>query len=82
MRRTQPMRHAHGSVRDAIVAFLSTTEKASLQEIHRAVEKRLGTVATSSVRSYLRLNVPDLFQRVGKGNYRLVGRAKEMKRRK
>ena len=69
------LRHAPGSVRDSIVEFLSTTESASLHEIHHAVGARLGTVAASSVRSYLNLNVPDLFERVGRGSYRLAGRA-------
>jgi len=68
------LRHAPGSVRDSIVEFLSTTESASINEIHEAVESKLGTVAASSVRSYLNLNVPDLFERVGRGSYRLAGR--------
>ena len=68
------LRHAPGSVRDSIVEFLSSTESASIHEIHEAVEARLGDVASSSVRSYLNLNVPDLFERVGRGCYRLAGR--------
>lgn len=67
-------RHAPGTVRDSIVEYLSTAESASLQEIHEAVQGRIGLVAASSVRSYLNLNVPDVFERVGRGNYRLAGR--------
>lgn len=67
------LRHAPGSIRDSIVEFLSTTDTASIQEIHYAVESRVGTVAASSVRSYLNLNVPDVFVRVGRGSYRLAG---------
>lgn len=67
-------RHSPGSVRDSIVDFLSTTESATIAEIHEAVEGRLGGVAASSVRSYLNLNVPETFERVGRGCYRLAGR--------
>ena len=69
-------RRAPGEVRDAIVAALQDTRKdASVQEIHAKVEKRLGPVASSSVRSYLRLGAdcsPPLFTRVGRGRYRLT----------
>lgn len=67
-------RHAPGTVRDAVVAFLSTADTATTREIHRAAEAVLGTVAPSSIRSYLTLNVPDLFERVGRGRYRLARR--------
>lgn len=66
-------RHAPGNVRDSIVDYLSTTDVASLNEIQGVVETRLGDVAASSVRSYINLNVPDLFERVGRGTYRLAG---------
>lgn len=66
------LRHAPGSVRDAIVEFLSTTESASINEIQAAVQTRIGSVAPSSVRSYLNLNVPEVFERTGRGSYRLV----------
>jgi site-specific DNA-methyltransferase (adenine-specific) len=66
-------RYAPGSVRDSIVEFLSSTDNASIHEIYDAVGARLGNVAPSSVRSYLNLNVPDLFERVGRGCYRLAG---------
>jgi len=68
------LRHAPGSVRDSIVEFLLTAESASIHEIHEAVQSRIGSVASSSVRSYLNLNVPDIFERVGRGSYRLAGR--------
>ncbi|AYY98414.1 site-specific DNA-methyltransferase [Burkholderia multivorans] len=68
------LRNVPGSVRDSIVEFLSTTESASIHEIYQAVEARLGSVSPSSVRSYLNLNVPDTFERIGRGSYRLVGR--------
>lgn len=67
-------RRATGSVRDAIIKFLSTVESASVQEICTALEVDLGKVATSSVRSYLNLNVPQRFERLARGTYRLVSR--------
>ena len=41
------MKHPPGTVRDAIIAYLS--------EIKNAVESKIGDVPASSVRSYLRL---------------------------
>ncbi len=67
------LRHAPGSVRDSVIEFLASTESASVHEIHAAVSARIGDVAPSSVRSYLNLNVPDLFERVARGRYRLAG---------
>ncbi len=65
---------APGSVRDAIVEHLTFvgTDR-SVEEIHAAVVAKLGSVGTSSVRSYLRLNTPPIFARTGRGRYRLAG---------
>jgi hypothetical protein len=61
-----------GTVRDAIVRYMSTVEKeATVAEIRAAISKQLGEVPSSSVRSYLNLNVPDTFERTGRGRYRL-----------
>ncbi|MBH3442226.1 site-specific DNA-methyltransferase [Pseudomonas moraviensis] len=68
-------RIAPGCIRDSIFDFLSTTDSAPVKEIHNAVETRLGSVAQSSVRSYLNLNVPGVFERVKRGRYRLAGRS-------
>src|SRR5215470_17062871 len=67
------MPRAPGSVRDAIIRYLSAAGKkdASLAEIIEAVAKEIGEVPPSSVRSYLNLNVPDTFERTGRGTYRL-----------
>ena len=70
-------RNPPGSVRDSIVEFLATTDSASIHEIQDAVQTMLGSVPTSSIRSYLNLNVPDLFTRVGRGAYGLAGRPQE-----
>lgn len=47
---------------------------ATVAEIRQAVAERLkGELAESSVRSYLRLNTPAEFERIGVGTYRLRG---------
>ena len=62
-----------GTIRDAIVGSLSTTETPmSLAEIGDAVASKIGDVPKSSVRSYLNLNVPHMFERVGRGRYRMA----------
>jgi DNA modification methylase len=64
-------RAAPGVVRDSIVAYLRAAQSASIAEIRQALAARLGDVAASSVRSYLNLNTPALFERVPRGHYRL-----------
>ncbi len=67
------MARSPGTIRDAILAFLSETtgREASVAEIGAAVAKKLGVVPASSIRSYLNLNVPDQFERTARGRYRL-----------
>lgn len=62
-----------GQVRDAIIDYLKTRRggDAHVTEIIAGVEKQLGVVSHSSVRSYLRLNTPDVFERTATGRYRL-----------
>lgn len=63
-----------GDIRDSIVDYLAATAgEASVAEISRAVAMQLGDVAASSVRSYLNLNVPGVFERTRRGHYRLAG---------
>lgn len=64
-------RAAPGIVRDSIVNYLMATETASIAEIHQAVTSRIGDVPASSVRSYLNINTPDVFERTARGRYRL-----------
>jgi site-specific DNA-methyltransferase (adenine-specific) len=64
-------RAAPGLVRDSIVAYLTAPESASIAEIREAVAARIGDVPASSVRSYLNINTPDLFERTARGRYRL-----------
>jgi DNA modification methylase len=66
IRRTAP-----GLVRDSIVSYLAAADNASLAEIQQAVATRLGDVPTSSVRSYLNINTPELFERTARSHYRL-----------
>jgi len=67
-----PARHPPGRIRDAVVGVLSESERAlSVQEVQRRVLKLIGPTATSSVRSYLRLNTPELFVRERRGLYRM-----------
>lgn len=64
-------KHSPGTVRDAIVASFDVAQRdASVSEIKRSVEARIGDVPASSVRSFLRLR-PDLFERTRHGRYRL-----------
>lgn len=69
------VRRRPGAVRDAILAFLKAKSgDASLEDIIQGVRAALGdSVAASSVRSYLRLNVGTAFRRSGRGRYRLMG---------
>jgi site-specific DNA-methyltransferase (adenine-specific) len=60
-------------VRDAIIDVLQTTSSASVSEIAVGVERRIGPVPASSVRSYLQLNTPELFVRQERGQYMLAG---------
>ena len=65
------LKHSPGAVRDAIVSCLrSARDDASVSEIRRSVDTKIGGVPASSVRSYLRLR-PDMFERTRHGRYRL-----------
>lgn len=68
------MRRRPGEVRDAIVQALEGRQGgASVQEISGEVTGLIGPVAPSSVRSYLRLNTPELFVRMDRAQYSLAG---------
>jgi site-specific DNA-methyltransferase (adenine-specific) len=61
-----------GNIRDSIVSYLSTFPgDASVKEIGEAVAVQIGAVSASSIRSYLNLNVPAVFERTARGRYRL-----------
>jgi DNA modification methylase len=66
------VRAAPGIIRDSIINCLTASEHASLAEIREAVSAQLGNaVPASSIRSYLNLNTPDVFERTSRGRYRL-----------
>lgn len=68
------MSAAPGTIRDSIIGYLATVGRdASSTEITKAVTRELGAVSPSSVRSYLNLNSPQIFERTGRGRYRLNG---------
>lgn len=59
-----------GEVRDAIITVLASAPNGvSLPEIERGVAQQIGNVPGSSIRSYLRLNTPQLFARLARGQY-------------
>src|SRR5512139_70170 len=63
-------RYAPGRVRDAVIHVLSLTSRPlSVREIENRVSQAIGPTPGSSVRSYLRLNTPDLFVRETRGMY-------------
>ena len=65
-------RRRPGEIRDAIVKILSTKPQgASVSEIQQAVAELIGDSASSSIRSYLRLNSDSLFRRENRGTYML-----------
>lgn len=68
------MRKRPGQVRDAIVQVLETQPLgASVRDITDGVASLIGEVPASSVRSYLRLNTPELFARMDRAQYVLSG---------
>ena len=66
-------KQAPGRIRDAIVATLQEAgQPSTVREIQNGVVDRLGRASGSSVRSYLRLNVDRIFERVDRGLYQLA----------
>ena len=68
------VRRRPGEVRDAIVEVLEGRQRgASVNEIAHGVADLIGEVPASSVRSYLRLNTPEIFARMDRAQYVLAG---------
>ena len=68
----EKVRYQPGRVRDAIQQVLTIAAKPlSVKEIKEGVEGMMGATPSSSIRSYLRLNTPDLFVRESRGLYAL-----------
>lgn len=65
-------RHNPGEVRDAIISVLESRPLgANVAEIVETVQAHLGYVSPSSIRSYLRLNTPAVFERPRRAYYSL-----------
>ncbi len=63
-------RNAPGRVRDAVVRVLTQADRPlPVQEIEGHVRDLIGPTPGSSIRSYLRLNTPGLFERAKRGVY-------------
>lgn len=64
-----------GVIRDILVDHLSVArEGATIAEMEAVVRAKVGPqIGSSSVRSYLNLNTPSMFERVARGKYRLTG---------
>lgn len=71
----QVNRRRPGEVRDAILDYLrDAAGEATVSEIRQGVAQRIkGELSESSVRSYLRLNDGQEFERTSRGSYRLRG---------
>lgn len=68
------MRHPPGLIRDAIVSSLNDRGSASVADIGDDVRRSVGDgVPASSIRSYLQLNTPGVFERTARGRYTLAG---------
>ena len=64
------IRYAPGQVRDAILQVLAfTSQPLTVKQIEDRVSKLIGPTPESSIRSYLRLNTPELFAREERGIY-------------
>lgn len=66
----EQIRYRPGQIRDAILQVMSLSSRPlSVKEIEQRVSSVIGSAPTSSVRSYLRLNTPELFVRECRGLY-------------
>ncbi len=71
---TKGARRRPGEVRDAIIQVLAGRQTGvALSEIAADVDRLIGGVSASSVRSYLQLNTPALFARTRRAQYMLNG---------
>jgi site-specific DNA-methyltransferase (adenine-specific) len=72
----QTSRNWPGQVRDAILQVMAlTSTPLSVKEIEHRIQRIAGPTPLSSIRSYLRLNTPEIFVREERGVYRLRGAA-------
>jgi DNA modification methylase len=73
MPKLPPPKRSPGAVRDAILGALGERDDGrTVAEIREHVEQLLGPTPASSIRSYLRLNTPEVFRRLDRGHYALA----------
>lgn len=77
----EPTRYSPGRIRDAIMHIMSQTASSmSVNDIELRVNQIVGQTPPSSIRSYLRLNTPEIFFREHRGVYGLkVNRTEEIR---
>ncbi|MGQ0542343.1 MAG: DNA-methyltransferase, partial [Blastocatellia bacterium] len=69
---TDKTRYSPGKVSEAIIHIMSQTPSPmSVSDLELRVNQIVGPTPSSSIRSYLRLNTPDIFLREERGVYRL-----------
>lgn len=69
---SEQTRNSPGKIRDAIIHILSqSSQSMAVSDIEMRVNQIVGPTPSSSIRSYLRLNTPDIFFREDRGIYRL-----------
>lgn len=69
---SEQIRYSPGKIRDAIMHIMSQSAASmSVGDIELRVNQIVGPTPSSSIRSYLRLNTPDVFLREDRGIYRL-----------
>jgi hypothetical protein len=61
-----------GDITNVIIEYLASVGEASLSDISAEVQRRVGTVQPSSIRSQLNANTPGRYERVSRGHYRLA----------
>lgn len=73
MQNSPLLKRSPGAVRDAILETLrGRSDGETVARIAEEVERALGPTPASSIRSYLRLNTPEIFQRLDRGRYALA----------
>ena len=69
---TEQIRYSPGKIRDAIMHIMSQSMASmSINDLEIRVNQIVGPTPSSSIRSYLRLNTPNIFIREERGIYRL-----------
>jgi hypothetical protein len=65
-------RRVRGETQSIVIPFLKRKGEATLREIAAEVDKTVGLVPPSSVRSHMNSNTPGLYECIVRGRYRLA----------